>query len=246
MVGFSDFSFLLANLRHPLADLPTITRSTRRTGFKQPTMAIYNTIGGRTIALVCLTALPLAVGCSKVKTYLVDPVAASTAAIEQYDKNGDGLLDETELKACPALLGSLRAYDESKDKKLSAEEIGEQIKFMYGRGAGLTAINSTVTLDGSPLAGATVRFIPEKFLGDEIKPAEGVTDANGNASLGISPDELPKELRRHSLLRVGIYRVEITHPTKKIPAKYNTASELGFEFHASDHVRPPVFSLASK
>lgn len=188
----------------------------------------------------------MAVGCSRVKTYMVDPEEASAAAIQQYDKDGDGLLDETELKSCPALLGALRSYDESKDKKLSAEEIGEQIRFMYGRGAGLTSISCTVNLDGSPLSGATVRFIPEKFLGEEIKPAEGVTDGGGSAALGISPDELPKELRRHSLLRVGIYRVEITHPSKKLPAKYNTESELGFEFHASDHVRPPTFNLESK
>ena len=37
---------------------------------------------------------------------MVDPVVASKAAMEQYDKNGDGLLDQTELKACPALLAN--------------------------------------------------------------------------------------------------------------------------------------------
>ena len=33
--------------------------------------------------------------------YIVDPGDASKAAIEQYDKNGDWLLDETELKELP-------------------------------------------------------------------------------------------------------------------------------------------------
>ena len=47
-------------------------------------------------------------------------------------------------------------------------------------------------------------------------------------------------------MRVGIYRVEITHPTKKIPAKYNTETELGFEFHQTNHVQPPTFNLVSK
>ena len=64
--------------------------------------------------------------------------------------------------------------------------------------------------------------------------------------MGIAPEELPKELRRHSLMRVGIYRVEITHPTKKIPPKYNTETELGFEFHQTNHVQPPTFNLVSK
>lgn len=180
------------------------------------------------------------------KSYIVDPEVSSAAAIEQYDKNGDSLLDESELKACPALAGALRAYDESKDKKLSREEIAAQIKDMYERGSGLVSLDCTVTLDGAPLSGATVRFIPEKFLGDEIKAAEGVTNSGGYASMAIAPEELPKELRRHSFLRVGIYRVEITHPGKRIPAKYNTDTELGFEFHETNHVQPPVFHLVSK
>ena len=185
-------------------------------------------------------------GCGGLKEYRVDPVAASKAAMEKYDKSGDGLLDQTELKACPALLRELRAYDESKDKKLTADEIGAVIKDMYGQGAGMTALACTVNLDGGPLSGATVRFIPESFLGPEIKEATGVTNSAGTAALGISPDELPKELRRHSLMRVGIYRVEVTHPTKKIPAKYNTETELGFEFHQLNHVQPPTFNLVSK
>ena len=90
------------------------------------------------------------------------------------------------------------------------------------------------------------RFIPESFLGPEIKEANGVTNSTGTAALGISPEELPKELRRHNLMRVGIYRVEITHPTKKIPPKYNTETELGFEFHQTNHIQSPTFNLVSK
>jgi hypothetical protein len=200
----------------------------------------------RGIAVTCVIALVASVGCSRVKEYRVDPVAASKAAMEQYDKNGDGVLDETELKACPALRRELRAYDESKDKKLSADEIAAQIKDMYGQGPGMIALGCSVSLDGTALSGATVRFIPEPFLGPEIKEAKGVTNVNGTASMGIAPEELPKELRRHSLMRVGIYRVEITHPTKKIPPKYNTETELGFEFHQTNHVQSPVYNLVSQ
>jgi len=110
----------------------------------------------------------------------------------------------------------------------------------------LTAIDCTVILDGGPLSGATVKFIPEAFLGSEINPAEGVTNGAGIASMSIAAAELPKELRRTAALRVGIYRVEVTHPMKKLPAKYNTESELGFDFHAGDHVQPPTFNLVSK
>src|SRR6476620_6905195 len=202
-------------------------------------MAISDRIGNRSMWVLCSAALTAIAGCRGVKEYRVDPVAASKAAMEQYDKNGDGLLDMTELRACPALLRELRSYDSSKDKKLSADEIGAQIQDMYGQGPGMISLNCTVSLDGTALSGATVRFIPEAFLGPQIKEADGVTSSSGTAALGISPDELPKELRRHHLMRVGIYRVEITHPTKKIPAKYNTETELGFEFHQTNHVQSP-------
>lgn len=208
-------------------------------------MITRTTISGRFSFILSAAAISVIAGCGGVK-YVVDPEESSAAAIEQYDKNGDGLLDEAELAACPALLGALRAYDGSKDKKLSQQEIAEQIDYMYQRGAGLTAITSTVIFDGTPLSGATVKFIPEKFLGEEIKTAEGITNSSGDAAMGIAPDNLPKELRRHNLLRVGIYRVEITHPSKKIPPRYNTDTELGFEFHETNHVQPPIFNLVSK
>lgn len=203
-------------------------------------------ISNRIASVLGSAALIALAGCGGVKSVMVDPVAASKAAMEQYDKNGDGFLDKTELKACPALLREFRAYDESKDGKLSADELGDVIKEMFGQNSGLTPLSCTVSLDGSALSGASVRFIPESFLGPEIKEAGGTTNSAGTAELGISPDELPKQLRRHNLMRVGIYRVEITHPSKKIPAKYNTETELGFEFHQTNHVQSPAFNLVSK
>jgi hypothetical protein len=209
-------------------------------------MAKSKTIGQNFTFALFVAAMAAAVGCGDRRSYLVDPEAASKAAIDLCDKDGDGLLDETELKGCPGLLNALRPFDDTKDKKLSREEIAEEIDYMYQRNSGLTAISCSVSLDGRPLSGATVKFVPEKFLGDEIKTAEGVTNGSGVAAMSIPTEELPKELRRTAALRVGIYRVEITHPSKKIPAKYNTESQLGFDFHAGDHVQPPVFNLVSK
>jgi len=209
-------------------------------------MQICSTAIEQQLSVFCLVILSMSLGCGGIDTYMVDPDEASAAAIEQYDTNGDGLLDETELRGCPALLRELRAYDESKDSKLSAAEIGAQIREMYGRGGGMTSISCTVNLDGSPLSGATVKFVPEGFLGPEIKAAEGVTNASGVAAISLPPEELPKPLRRQSMMRVGIYRVEVTHPTTKIPAKYNTNTELGFEFHRTNHIQPPVYNLITR
>jgi hypothetical protein len=74
------------------------------------------TNGKRIISILSLTALSAAVGCGGDGSYVVDAEASSKAAMEQYDKNGDAQLDETELKASPALLSALLAFDESKDK----------------------------------------------------------------------------------------------------------------------------------
>src|SRR5215213_7125696 len=118
-------------------------------------MAISNRIGKQVVWALGSAALIAVAGCGGLKEYRVDPVAASKAAVEQYDKSGDGMLDQTELKACPALLRELRAYDESKDKKLTADEIGAQISDMFGNNAGMTPLSCTVNLDGFPLSGAT-------------------------------------------------------------------------------------------
>jgi hypothetical protein len=213
-------------------------------------MTNWNTIGMdlwqrfQLLFIACWASV--AVGCGGIDLNVVDPDAAGAAAIEQYDKDGDGLLDKTELKACPALLKKLDLYDESGDEKLTGEEIRNKIQEMYDKGSGMTQLSCIVTMDGMPLSGATVKFIPEPFLGSKIPPAQGVTASSGDASISIAPEELPKPLRRHSMMRAGIYRVEITHPTKKIPARYNTETELGFEFHNQGHLEGAQFHLSSK
>ena len=84
-------------------------------------------------------------------------------------------------------------------------------------------------MDGRPLSGATVKLIPEKYLGDEIKAAVGVTNDGGSATMRIPDEDLPEAQRGIVGVHYGTYKVEITHPTMKIPAKYNTQTTLGYE-----------------
>ena len=53
----------------------------------------------------------------------------------------------------------------------------------------------------------------------------------GLARLTHADEDLPKSTNGRPIAGVkgGTYKVQITHPTKKIPAKYNTATELGEE-----------------
>jgi hypothetical protein len=193
-------------------------------------------------------------GCtaSSVKPPGVDADGAAAAAIELHDKDGDALLSEKELAACPGLLATLTVSDTSGDKQLSQEEISAKLNAAFGGRTGLTSVSCRATLDNRPLAGATIRLVPEAFLGSEVKSAEGVTDRSGTAVVGISEEELPEKLRNQKVVQPGIYRVEITHPSGRIPARYNTQTTLGYELDTSSAANlenpdePVVFRLRSK
>ena len=47
----------------------------------------------------------------------------------------------------------------------------------------LDAIQRKVNIDGNPLAGATITFEPETFLGPGFKQASATTDERGKARL---------------------------------------------------------------
>jgi hypothetical protein len=66
-------------------------------------------------------------------------------------------------------------------------------------------------------------------LGDEVKEAWGTSNARGIATMDIKDSDLPES--DHGLLGVhyGTYKIEVTHPDKPIPAKYNTQTTLGYE-----------------
>jgi len=62
----------------------------------------------------------------------VDESAASTSALEQFDKYADVAIDISESAACPPILAAFAAFDSNQDSKISAEEIGARIASLYG------------------------------------------------------------------------------------------------------------------
>ncbi len=166
-------------------------------------------------------------GPAAVRQVSVDASEASTAAMEQYDKNSDGAIDQTELAACPPLAAAIAELDADKDSKLSANEIAARIEKLYGSGSALATFNGTVALGGRPLAGAQVRFVPLGFLGEGVPAAQGVTDESGEVRPALGDADLPDNLKGQPLIRPGLYLVEVTHPERQIPARYNSATELG-------------------
>lgn len=149
--------------------------------------------------------------------------------MSQYDSDGNGALSAAELEACPALAKMMKAYDSDADGMISKSELTVRIQGFVDSQAALVPLSANVTLNNRPLAGATVRFVPEEYYAGAIKAAVGTTAKSGAAQMAISPEELPENQRKLRAIQFGTYRVEITHPEIDIPSKYNTATTLGFE-----------------
>lgn len=199
----------------------------------------------RTLAGLFLLAV---VGCSgkpsAVTVPEVDPATAAAEAMKTYDADGNGALSTEELAKCPGMLMKLSAYDIDKNGFVEQAEIAQRLGELFKHNPGATQLNCAVLYRGRPLPDAEVAFEPEQYLGGEIQPARGVTDAAGVAAIGISPEFLPEHLHRLKALHYGTFKVRVTHPTIALPARFNATTELGYETESGN---PNVtFVLAEK
>jgi hypothetical protein len=190
-------------------------------------------------SLLVIAAFAIAeAGCSRgpgrVKPPYVNPDSAAAAAIELYDTNKDGSLDESELARCPAMLEGKKSYDTDGNGKISREEIAARIAEIRKNGVGLTFLMCNVKVNGQSLEGATIDFEPEPYLGDQIKSAHGVTNKTGMAQMAIRAEELPSDQQDLKAIHYGTYKVRITHPKKALPTRYNTETTLGYETRVGD------------
>ena len=196
----------------------------------------------------------VAVGCgysaARVEPVDIDPSDASSAAMEMYDKDGDDALGEQELVAVPGIKRYYGQYDRDGDTKVSREEISQRFEDWANNRLALHSARVLVHLDGRPLGGATVTFVPEAYLGPNVKPAIGITQSNGVATLSHAHEDLPKTASGRPIPGVtsGTFKVEITHPSIKIPPRYNQSTELGEEvaFDLNQTGAPTLLSLRSK
>ena len=152
----------------------------------------------------------------------IDPLAAGKAAIAEYDSDGDGTISGHELDACPALKAAGKHYADAAGN-ITADSIAEAIAQWQANRIAITIMGVVVTMDGKPLDGATVTAVPEKFLGPEVQPASGVTDARGGCALRV---------QGQLGMQYGLYRVRISKlvgAKESLPPRYNTATQLGLE-----------------
>jgi hypothetical protein len=154
--------------------------------------------------------------------------------MEIYDADKNGSLSKAELEKCPGMLAAVAVYDSDGSGSISRDEIVARITALRKLGVGLARLVCDVSLNGKGLKDAVVDFEPETYLGDEVMPAQGITNERGIAQIAISSDKLPASQRHLKAIHYGTYKVRITHPSIKLPAKYNTETTLGYESRPGD------------
>ncbi|MBY0514128.1 MAG: hypothetical protein K2P78_09490 [Gemmataceae bacterium] len=196
-------------------------------------------------AFLCCCALAV-VGCGGSNAPLSAPSydadGMAKAALQEYDKNGNGSLEGAELDACPGLKYALAAVDTNKDKSISFEELQVRFREYEKSRVGAVSVSCTVRLNGKGLDGATVTFTPEEFMKGKVKGAAGTSDAAGNVNL-TAEGGIPG-------LPIGVYKVTVSKKgadgSESVPAKYNAKTTLGFEVGPGGRGNPVAeFNLTS-
>lgn len=184
------------------------------------------------LALLLLAAITSCQrGPTGVKQPSIDASSAGKLVMEQYDTNGDGKVAGDELEKAPSLKAALPRLDTDKNVDVTADEVAARVGVWKGTGTGLMTFPFLVTLDGAPLTEATVTFVPDPSLGDEVKQASTKTNMSGRGSASVAKEDLPDPTYPGGV-QLGFYTVKISKLVggkETIPAKYNEQSILGQE-----------------
>jgi hypothetical protein len=156
----------------------------------------------------------------------IDPQAAAAEAMRAYDTSGDGQLDATELNASPALKSTLKYVDKDSDGKIATAELQARLEQLFAMPVTFTDVQCIVTRGGRPLTSAEVRLVPEPFLGEALHEATATTDEQGAAQPGVATEHLPPEMHELKVMQVGLYRVEVKHPSIKDAEKQVIGAEI--------------------
>jgi hypothetical protein len=186
----------------------------------------------RWIGLLAILACIAETGCNSGPKRIgppdVDPASLSEKLLGDYDANSSSSLSVDELTKTPSLIDFFDVLDGDGNKELSEEELEAGLARVFDGRTGVLGATCRVTRHGKPVSGATVYFVPEPFLDGVLPVAGGITAANGVADLSVREEDLPHNApKQRGLMRAGLYFVEVTHPTIKIPEKYNKATTLG-------------------
>jgi len=162
-------------------------------------------------------------GCGPGEVHIASyaPDQAADAALALCDANKDGLIDPQEATKAPSLVEGFTFLDVDKNRKLSREELLTPLEGFAKGTVGIMDANATVLRGGQPVSNATVTLVPEPFMGQSVKKAQGTSDAQGMVSFQVEGESVPG-------VQPGFYRVEVTGGSGPIAAKYNTQTILGW------------------
>lgn len=151
--------------------------------------------------LVCSVA-----GCSsrpaRVPAPPIDPGAIVAAVFELADADRDGSLRAAEQQTVPAIAAAVSRLDTDGDGGVAREELCAWLDAVRDSQVAIKPLELIVLKRGRPLEGAAVVLVPEPFMGEQVKAAEGVTDADGTATMTIPGSKYPG-------VNCGLYRVRI-------------------------------------
>jgi hypothetical protein len=175
-------------------------------------------------------------GCSRtparIKVPKVDAAAAAAEAMAMCDADKDGKISGDEFDQC----SSLKAI--ARNGEVTADMLANLFDLWQKGDIGRVNVGVRIVRNGQPMANASVKLRPEKFMGTDIQPATGTTNANGISAVSVPVAQVGVP-RGASL---GFYRIEVTKDGESIPAKYNTESVLCLA--VLDMINsPPTFNL---
>lgn len=196
--------------------------------------------------VACLLIAVACCGCSNrpaaIAQVEVDPVAVASSLLESYDGDGDDALSADETQGFGCVEKYFGSYDVNNDGRLDREELSGRIgdvvfnphkRFMSGE--------CVVKRKGRPLTNATVHLKPLACLSGVIPPAAGVTNPAGFARLRLDEKDLPAGAPPFpGLVRPGLYRVEVTHASIPVPARFNSQSVLTAEISSASLNEGPI------
>ena len=175
---------------------------------------------------VVATILTVVGGCSGRPPALehpeLDAVAVGRQALEQLDQDGDGFLSKEEATAAPGLLSAWSQIDANSDSTLNAAEISDRIAFWQRGATARVWVRVHVLVGKRPLSGARVELVPEPFFQGGLVSGSGQVGQDGVATVSMSDADPPG-------MACGFYQVQVTHPTHKVPARFNKRTTLGLE-----------------
>jgi len=198
----------------------------------------------RSLAMAVFVAL-VAGGCggpARVPVPRYDADGMAKAAMAEYDKNGDGKLDEKELEASPALKNALNNINAAGERKsfLTEEDIAERLRLFKQANVGLRGVRCSVTRGNELVQGVTVTYVPEAFMGGVVKAGTAVSDKMGIAAPRVEGEDVDG-------VSLGFYKIELSlkdsSGKETLPAKYNTSTVFGQEVHHRRGLLPVIVNL---